>query len=178
MSSAIGSNGRVFGIGGLDPRPHCAPDRRKRERHRSSCICGNHMNFGGASSAGPPDGLRAVFFRAPVPSGCTFTMVLSMDTASIRMDDLLPLQPLEDPLQHAGLGPAAHPRVDRMPVAKPLWQAPPLATMLRHVKHGVEHFQIGELDVAALRWQTMLDPLILFCTDFHGCIISCQSHLC
>ena len=46
---------------------------------------GNQMNLGGAAAAGPADGLGAVFFKAPVPSGCTLTVVLSSDTAAKRM---------------------------------------------------------------------------------------------
>jgi hypothetical protein len=43
------------------------------------------MNFGGPSAAGFTDGLRAVFFNASVPSGCTLIIVLSKETASIRI---------------------------------------------------------------------------------------------
>jgi len=43
--------------------------RRKRERYCRSSIRGNHMNLGGPTSTGLSDGLRAVFFNAPVPSG-------------------------------------------------------------------------------------------------------------
>jgi len=43
------------------------------------------MNLGGPSTAGFADGLWAVFFSAPVPSGCTLTTVLSKLTASILM---------------------------------------------------------------------------------------------
>src|SRR4029077_2317708 len=50
---------------------------RKGKGYCRSSIRGNHMNFGGPSPWGSADGLRAVFFSAPVPSGCTLTMVLS-----------------------------------------------------------------------------------------------------
>jgi hypothetical protein len=43
------------------------------------------MNLGVPSAARLADGLRAVFFSAPVPSGCTLMLVLSSDTASILM---------------------------------------------------------------------------------------------
>src|SRR5215831_20938056 len=43
--------------------------RRQGECHCRSSIRGNHMNFGGPSSARLSDGLWAVFFSAPVPSG-------------------------------------------------------------------------------------------------------------
>src|SRR5207237_10575009 len=58
---------------------------RERERHGRASIRGNHMNLGVPSAAGLADGLRAVFFSAPVPSGCTLTAVLSKPTASILM---------------------------------------------------------------------------------------------
>ena len=41
----------------------------EREGDGCSSICGNHMNLGGPSSSGLSDGLRSVFFNAPVPSG-------------------------------------------------------------------------------------------------------------
>jgi len=59
--------------------------RRQTKRYCRSSIRGNHMNLGGPSSSGLADGLRAVFFSAPVPSGCTLTMVLSSATDSILM---------------------------------------------------------------------------------------------
>jgi hypothetical protein len=48
-----------------------------------SSIRGNQMNLGGPSAAGSADGLPAVFFNAPVPSGWTLTIVLYNATASI-----------------------------------------------------------------------------------------------
>ncbi len=54
----------------------------EREDHCCSSICGNHMNLGGPSTPGLADGLRSVFFNAPVPSGCTLTIVLSSEIAS------------------------------------------------------------------------------------------------
>ena len=39
------------------------------ERYGRSSIRGNHMNLGCPSTAGFSDGLRSVFFSAPVPSG-------------------------------------------------------------------------------------------------------------
>jgi hypothetical protein len=116
------------------------------------------MNLDGPAASGPADGLRSVFFSAPVPSGCTFTMVLSSDTASILMrHDLGLLQLLEHPVEHAALGPAVHARVDGVPVAKALGQAAPLATEFGNVQDGVQHTQIGQADVAALCRQAVLD---------------------
>ena len=57
--------------------------RGERDRYGGSSIRGNHMNLGGPTASGLADGLWSVFLRAPVPSGWTLTMVLSIDTASI-----------------------------------------------------------------------------------------------
>ena len=43
--------------------------RRQRKRYGRSSIRGNHMNLGCPSASGLADGLGAVFFNAPVPSG-------------------------------------------------------------------------------------------------------------
>ena len=56
--------------------------RGKGEGHGRSSICGNHMNLGGPAATRLSDGLWPVFFNAPVPSGCTLTIVLSIETAS------------------------------------------------------------------------------------------------
>src|SRR6516225_10002922 len=57
--------------------------RRQAENYCRSSVRGNQMNFGVPSSARLADGLRSVFFKAPVPSGCTFTEVESKLKASI-----------------------------------------------------------------------------------------------
>ena len=77
---------------------------RESKSYGRSSIRGNQMNLGGPSATGFPDGLRTVFLKAPVPSGCTLTMVESSFTASIlrRSLDLLPLQWLfKDAIQYA-----------------------------------------------------------------------------
>jgi hypothetical protein len=43
--------------------------RRQCKRYGRASIRGNHMNLGCPSASGPSDGLGAVFFNAPVPSG-------------------------------------------------------------------------------------------------------------
>src|ERR687892_1417034 len=58
---------------------------RQGEGQGHSFIRGNQMKLGGPAAARLADGLRAVFFRAPVPSGWTFTLVLSKPTHSTRM---------------------------------------------------------------------------------------------
>ena len=47
----------------------CAWPGRQGKHYGRSSIRGNHMNLGVPSAAGFPDGLRSVFFNAPVPSG-------------------------------------------------------------------------------------------------------------
>lgn len=49
------------GIGGLS--------RGKGKGYGRASICGNQMNLGSPSAARLADGLRSVFFNAPVPSG-------------------------------------------------------------------------------------------------------------
>ena len=58
-------------------------------------------------------------------------------------DDLFFLKLREDPVQHAGFGPAVHAGVDGMPVAEPFRQAPPLAAMFSDEQNRVEYLQIG-----------------------------------
>ena len=70
----LASFGGVVGLSG-----------RQGESQGRSVIRGNQMNLGVPAAARLADGLRAVFFRAPVPSGCTFTLVLSKPTHSTRM---------------------------------------------------------------------------------------------
>ena len=55
---------------------------REREAEGRALICGNHVNLGCESSVRAADGLRLVFFNAPVPLGCTFTDVLSSEQTS------------------------------------------------------------------------------------------------
>ena len=72
------------------PAQKLAPFRRvvgvaggKREGNRGSGIGCDQVNLGRPAAARLAYGLRAVFFRAPVPSGCTLTAALSNETASI-----------------------------------------------------------------------------------------------
>ncbi len=65
----------------------------KREDDGRSSIRGNPVNLGGPAAAGLADGLGAVFSSAPVPSGCTLTMVPSIDTASTLMRTICSLCP-------------------------------------------------------------------------------------
>ena len=73
--------------------------------------------------------------------------------------DLLFLQPGENPVQYARLAPAAHPCVDGMPVAEMFRQAAPFATVFHHIQQGVEKLQVGDFDIAALPRQAGLDTM-------------------
>src|SRR5574337_151688 len=80
---------------------------------------------------------------------------------------LLALQRLEHLVEHAGLGPAAHARIDRVPVAESLGQPTPLAAVLRNKQHRVDHLQVAHADIAALLRQAVLDAGKLLGRDFH-----------
>ena len=56
---------------------------RKREGNCCSGVGCHQMNLGRPATSRLAYGLRTVFFRAPVPSGCTLIDVLSRETASI-----------------------------------------------------------------------------------------------
>lgn len=94
----------------------------------------------------------------------------AIETDGLNLDahELLMLQLLEQSIQHAGLRPAVHARVDRVPVAKALRQRPPFAAVLRDIQDRVDHSEVSERDVAALNRQERLDALELFCGDFHA----------
>lgn len=71
---------------------------------------------------------------------------MHLDAGAIERDDLdanahqlLQLHVLKQFVEHARFCPAAHARVNGMPVAKLLGQASPLATMLGHIQNGVDH---------------------------------------
>lgn len=68
--------------------------------------------------------------------------------SDLDADDLLLLQLLEDPVEHAALGPAVHACVDGVPVAESFGQATPLAAMFGHIENGVEHLEVGQAGVA------------------------------
>ena len=82
------------------------------------------------------------------------------------------LQLGKDAIQHPALCPPIHARIDRVPVAEPLGQPAPFASLLGDVQDGVEHLQIVECHVATLCRQTRLDGTILCVGDFHARSIS------
>ena len=90
------------------------------------------------------------------------------DGFDLDAHDLLALQFLEHPVQHAGLGPAPHPRVDGVPVAKAFGQAAPLAAVLCDVQHRIDNLQVGHAHIAALQGQAVLDSGELLGCDLHA----------
>ena len=82
-------------------------------------------------------------------------------------DDLLALEALEDAVEHSGLAPAVHARVDGVPVAEVLRQPAPLAALLGHMQDGVEHAEVGQADVPPLPRQAVFNLAILHFGDFH-----------
>ena len=88
---------------------------------------------------------------------------LDLDTHDLSM-----LQLFKQSIQYTALGPAIHASVDRVPIAEPLGQTAPLATMLGHVQDGIENVQIRLADIAPLPGQTVLDLLVLRFGDFHA----------
>ena len=69
-------------------------------------------------------------------------------------------------IQHHALRPPIHARIEGVPVAEPRGQTAPCAPLRGDVHDGVEHVQIVERHVAALRRQTRLDVAILGVGDF------------
>ena len=98
-------------------------------------------------------------FRAPVPSGCTLTLVLSRPKRGEQL------------LKHAAAGPAAEPRVDREPIAEPLRQRAPLAAVLQDVQDRVDEVDGRNPHVPALNREQRADFGVLFCCGlFHDCV--------
>ena len=81
--------------------------------------------------------------------------------------DLLRLQLLEYLIENAVLGPAIHPRVDRVPAAETLRQTAPFAALLSNIQNRVQHLQIAQTHIPTLHRQRILDPLILLFCDLH-----------
>ena len=86
----------------------------------------------------------------------------------LHPDDLSVLQLGKDTIQYPALRPPVHASIDGVPVAEPLGQTTPFASLLGDVQNGVEHLPIVEPHVAAWRWQTRRDVMILGGGDFHG----------
>src|SRR5687768_11769226 len=83
-------------------------------------------------------------------------------------DELLLLQHLEQPIEHAGLSPSIHTSVDRMPIPKAFRQSTPFAAVLSYIKDRIDDGEILVRDVAALTRQKRFDASELFSGDFHA----------
>src|SRR5579863_8861405 len=87
-------------------------------------------------------------------------------------DELLALQLGKQPVEHTGLSPAIHARVDRMPITESLRQRTPLAAVLSHIEDGIDHVEVLVRDVAVLTRQVLLNASKLFGADFHSTSVS------
>src|SRR5437764_14121291 len=87
--------------------------------------------------------------------------------------DLLALELFEHLVEHPGLRPPTHAGVDRVPIAESLGQAPPLASVLCDVQHGIDDLQIAHAYVASLQGQAVLDARKLIACDLHAA--QCQA---
>ena len=125
------------------------------------------MNLGGPAAARFSDGLGTVFLRAGAVRMNLDHRTIQRDRFDFDANDLRALPFLEYTIKHTLLGPAIHPRIDRVPITETLWQAAPLAAMLGNVKDRVQHLQVRHANVAALLRQAMYDPLKLLFRDFH-----------
>mgnify|MGYP003598888410 CR=1 FL=1 len=89
------------------------------------------------------------------------------DRLNLDAHDLCALQLLEHAVKDAGFGPAVHARINRVPVAKAIWQSAPLAAMLGHIEDRIDNLQIAQADVASLPGQAVLNGDELFGHDLH-----------
>lgn len=98
---------------------------------------------------------------------------MNLDDGTVRhcldanAHELRALQLLEHAVKHTALAPAVHAGVERMPVAKALGQAAPLAAMLGHVQDGVEYGEVAQADIATLHRQAVSNLIELRLRNFH-----------
>ena len=85
-----------------------------------------------------------------------------------HLDDVLPLESLEDEIQYSVLGPTVHPRIDRMPGSIPLGKPAPLAAMFGNVEDGIDNIEVLVLHVAALGREVAFNPVELLSRYLHG----------
>jgi len=83
-------------------------------------------------------------------------------------DELLMLQFFEQAIEHTGLGPVVHARVDGVAVAEAFGQCALVAAVFRDVQDRLDDLKVGERNVATLHRQKRLDPRELLCSDFHA----------
>ena len=120
---------------------------RKLEHDRRRFISDDQMNFCVTPTAAYADGLRAVFvgtptkqhYNAPVPSGCTLTLVLSRDgavTSTVILSFVCNAS--KDSRPDAVFGPASHPCVNGVPKTEFLGQFPPRTAVFGDVQYRLE----------------------------------------
>ena len=131
------------------------------------------MNLGGPAAPGLADGLRSVFFNAPVPSGCTLTMVLSIETASSLMRTICSRCRYSNTLSSTPFFDHRFIRVYTVcQLPNRLGNPPPLAPLLRDIQHSVQHLQVGQPHVATLNREDWSYAFVLSFCNFHTCIAS------
>ena len=91
---------------------------------------------------------------------------------NLDADELLALQLGKEPIEHAGLCPAIHARIDRVLVAEALGQGSPFAAVLSDKQNRVDHVEVLMRYVATLKGQVRLDASVLFGCEFHARSIS------
>ena len=88
------------------------------------------------------------------------------------------LQVREHRVEHTGLGPAVHARVDAVPWAVVTGQGPPFAAVGRHVQDGVDHLEIVQSHIAPLAWQQRGDLIELLASQLHCDSLTPDSQSC
>lgn len=93
----------------------------------------------------------------------------AVQRADLYLDrnDLHRLHGREHTRQNPLPGPAAHPSIDRVPMAVLLGQPPPLGTILRNVENGVEDFQITVGQATAMLGEAVGDAFIVLLCQVH-----------
>jgi len=92
--------------------------------------------------------------------------------------DLRALQLFERTLQHTGLRPAAHARVNGVPVAEAFGQPAPFTAMLSDVQDRVENLMVGQANVASLARQAIGNLFELLLGDLHAPTVAARSIMC
>ncbi len=78
------------------------------------------------------------------------------------------LQSREQPVKHTRLRPTAQAGADRVPASEPGRQGPSLAAVFGDMEHRIDHRQVADPHIPALRRQTRPDQIVLrFAYLFH-----------
>ena len=85
----------------------------------------------------------------------------------------------EQPVEHARLGPAVHPGVNRASIAEVIRQGAPLAAVLRNEEKRVDEDDVRNPHISALDRQIGMDGrAMFFCDLFHGrALLACYLFL-